>query len=282
MSPRIPKRIIQTGKGPQLTLLQRAAVLNVKLSNPDFEYLFFDDKQVEAFFRREFSEYRETIESFRFPIQKFDFFRYLAIYRYGGFYFDLDVFLASGLSSLLDFDCVFSFEDLNMSWFLRRRYGMDWAIGNYAFGAAPRHPFLKAVIENCVRAQKDPRWVEPMMQGIPRLFYRDFLILNTTGPTLVSRTFAENPALAKTITVLFPDDVCDIRNRHRFGNFGVHLIEASWRAKYGRLRRYLAGLWEVWFWRSLLRESRKLGKTRQVLANGKPTGDKQVQAYAQG
>jgi hypothetical protein len=281
MSHRIPKRIIQTGKTPQLSLLQQAAVLNVKFLNPDFEYLFFDDEQVETFFRREFPEYRETIDSFRFPIQKIDFFRYLAIYRYGGFYFDLDVFLASGVSPLLDFECVFSFEDLNMSWFLRRRYGMDWAMGNYAFGAAPGHPFLKAVIENCVRAQTDPSWVEPMMQGIPRLFYRDFLILNTTGPTVVSRTFAENPALAETVTVLFPDDVCDPRNRHRFGSFGVHLMEASWREKYGKLRRYLARLWEPWFWSRLLRESRKLGKTRLVVAYGKPTGGKQAKVYAQ-
>jgi hypothetical protein len=264
----IPKRIIQTGKSVQLSLLQRAAVSNLKLLNPDFEYLFFDNDQVETFFRQEFPEYLETVNSFRFPIQKYDFFRYLAIYRHGGFYFDLDVFLAAGLSPLLDLGCVFSFEDLNLSRFLRRNYGMDWAIGNYAFGAAPKHPFLKAVIENCVKAQKNPQWVEPMMRGIPRLFHPEFLILNTTGPLLVSRTLAENPALADTITVLFPDDVCDNRNRHKFGNFGVHLMEASWRAKYGRLRRYVAGFWEVWTYHRLLKESRKLGKTRQAASNG--------------
>jgi len=28
--------------------LSKAAVANVRLLNPDFEYLFFDDKQVEA------------------------------------------------------------------------------------------------------------------------------------------------------------------------------------------------------------------------------------------
>jgi hypothetical protein len=271
MAAPIPKRIIQTGKCFQLPMVQRAAALNVKLLNPDFEYMFFDDEQVEAFLRQEFPEYRETVASFRYPIQKYDFFRYLAIYRHGGFYFDLDVFLAASLSPLLGCGCVFSFEDLNMSRFLRRNYGMDWAIGNYAFGAAPGHPFLKAIIDNCVKAQQDPNWVEPMLRGIPRMFRPEFLVLNTTGPTLVSRTLAENPALANTLTVLFPDDVCDPRNRHHFGDYGIHLMKATWRTKYGRLRRYLAGYWEVRTYQRFLKESLKLGKTRQVVPASTPS-----------
>src|SRR4029077_5545531 len=137
-----------------------------------------------------------------------DFFRYLAIYRLGGFYFDLDVILATDLSPLLPTGCVFPFEGLTLSRLLRS-YGMDWEIGNYAFGATPGHPFLEAVIENCVRAQKDPSWVKPMMRGLPFFFRDECLVLNTTGPGLLSRTLAENAELATTVTVLFPDDVCD-------------------------------------------------------------------------
>ncbi len=266
MQTRIPRRIIQTGKSLQLSLLQRAAVSNIKLLNPDFEYLFFDDEGVEAFFNKEPAEHREILKLLRFPIQKYDFFRYLVIYRYGGFYFDLDVFLASGLSGLLDFGCVFSFEDLNISRFLRERYRMDWALANYAFGAAPGHPFLKAIIDNCIRAQKDRAWVEPLLRGIPRLFRSEFEVLNTTGPLLVSRTLAENPALAEEITVLFPDDLCDSRNWHNFGNFGAHLMEASWRTKYGWVRRRLASVWEVWTYRKLFKQSARLGRTRYVPA----------------
>jgi inositol phosphorylceramide mannosyltransferase catalytic subunit len=268
MQSRIPKRILQTGKNVQLSLLQRAAVSNVKLLNPGFDYLFFDDRQVAAFFDQEAPEYREFVALLRYPIQKYDFFRYLAVYRHGGFYFDLDVFLASDLDPLLEHGCVFSFEDLNISRFLREDYSMDWAVGNYAFGAAQGHPFLKAVIDNCVRAQKEPKWVEPMMRGIPRLFHQEFLILNTTGPLLVSRTLAENPALAENVTVLFPDDVCESRNWHNFGNFGVHLMEASWRTKYGRVRRRLASIWEVWTYKRLFKQSVRLGKTRQFRRNG--------------
>lgn len=263
MQSSIPKRIIQTGKVIPQSLRTRAMVSNIRLLHPDYEYLFFDDYGVEKFIDQEFSQYRAVFDSFRFPIQRYDFFRYLAIYRHGGFYFDLDVLLASSLSGLLESGCVFPFEGLTFSHFLRTQHNMDWEIGNYGFGARSGHPFLEAIIENCVRAQKDPAWVRPMMRGLPPLSKLEFYVLYTTGPGLVSRTLAENPELAKTVRVLFPDDVCDFNNWNRFGDFGIHLMDASWRPNKGRVQRRLALDWEAWKLRKLVKESVVLGKTRQ-------------------
>lgn len=261
-SPRIPARILQTGRSVEVPLRARAMVANLKLLNPEFEYVFFDDRNVESFIDTEFPQYRKIFDSFQFRIQKYDFFRYLAVYRYGGFYFDLDVILATGLSPLLSSGAVFPFEGLTLSGFLRNHYQMDWEIGNYAFGAAAGHPFLEAVIENCVKAQRDPAWVKPMMQGLPWLLRSEFWILNTTGPGLISRTLAENPDVAKTVNVLFPDDVCDVANSNRFGEIGVHLMEGSWRVKSNWIYRRLAQRWEHKTRQRLLKESLKLGKTR--------------------
>jgi hypothetical protein len=258
----IPKRIIQTGKNAQQPLRTRAMVCNLRLLNPDYEYLFFDNYQVGRFIDSEFPQYRKVFDSFQFSIQRYDFFRYLAVYRHGGFYFDLDVMLASGLSSLLECSCVFPFEGLTLSRFLRDNRNIDWEIGNYAFGAAPGHLFLEAVIENCVRAQREPGWVKPMLRGFPLLFRSESLILNTTGPGLLSRTFVENPELAKTVTVLFPDDVCDPANWNRFGDLGIHFMEGSWRMRGGRAHRRLAQHWENWKLRGLLKQSLRMGRTR--------------------
>jgi hypothetical protein len=232
--------------------------LNIRLLNPDYEYLFFDDAGTESFISREFPQYRAVFDSFRFPIQRYDFFRYLAVYRYGGFYFDLDVLLASGLSSLLECGCVFPFEGLTFSNFLRKHLQMGWEIGNYAFGAAPKDPFLGAVIENCVRAQKDPSWVKPMLRGFPPLLRAEYLVLNTTGPGLISRTLAENAELAKTVMVLWPGDPYDARNWNCFGNLGVHLMDGSWRARDGFLRRRLAQHWELWKLKRLVKQRLRL------------------------
>src|SRR6516162_9910021 len=126
MKEKIPRRIIQTDKSADLPLLDKAATTNLRLLNPDFEYLFFDDAQVEEFIDAEFPHYRPVFDSFPLRIQRYDFFRYLAVYRFGGFYFDTDVFLASSLEDLLEFSCVFPFEHLSIHRFLGEEYGMDW------------------------------------------------------------------------------------------------------------------------------------------------------------
>ena len=106
MNSKIPKRIIQIwGGSPDLPLLAKASAANVRLLNPDFKYLFFDNMQVEEFINTHFPEYRSVFDAFRFPIQRYDFFRYLAVYHFGGFYLDLDVLLSYSLSNLLKSIC---------------------------------------------------------------------------------------------------------------------------------------------------------------------------------
>jgi glycosyltransferase involved in cell wall biosynthesis len=258
----IPQRIIQTGKDVNHSIRTRAAIANLRLLNPDYEYIFFDDRKVEEFIDQEFPQYRAVFDAFKYPIQKYDFFRYLAIYRYGGFYFDLDVLLASALSPLLEHSCVFSFEALTVSHFLRKNLGMDWLIGNYAFGAAPGHAFLEAIIENCVRGQRDPNWIKPMMRGSPPLLESEFFILNSTGPGLISRTLAENQVLAREVTVLFPDDVCDVRGWNQFGEWGIHLMDSSWRPKRNFVERKIADYCWRWIQSRRVEQSRRFGKSR--------------------
>ncbi len=258
----IPRRIIQTAKTRDLSPLARAAAINLKLLHPDWEYLFFDDHDIRKFIRQDFPEYRTVFETFSRPIQRIDFFRYLAVLKLGGFYFDLDVFLSESLTDLIDHNCVFPFEELSISRHLRRHHGLDWELGNYAFGANADDAFLRAVVENCVKAQKSPEWLTPMMADIPRFLRTEFSVLNSTGPGLVTRTYAENADLHNSVTILFPDDVSDEKNWHQFGSYGVHAMDGSWREKGNFLWRKAALLWENRTRRELYKESLKLGPTR--------------------
>jgi inositol phosphorylceramide mannosyltransferase catalytic subunit len=264
MTEKIPRRIIQTDKSADLPLLARAATSNLRLLNPDFEYLFFDDSQVEQFIDVEFPQYRPVYNSFTARIQRYDFFRYLAVYRFGGFYFDTDVLLASGLEDMLEFGCVFPFEHLSINRFLREECGMDWEAGNYAFGAAAGHPFLEAIIKNCVRAQQHPEWPEAMVKSIPRMFRSEYSVLATTGPGLVSRTLAEYPGACDQVKVLFPEDVCDQNSWFCFGDYGVHLQVGTWRKRERLLRRLLHRHWVSTTRKALFNESRKRGGKRSL------------------
>src|SRR5437899_11336070 len=102
------------------------------------------------------------------------------------------------------------------------------------------------------------------MQCIPCFFRSLFYVLNRTVPALVSRTLAENLDLVPDVTILFPDDVCDERNWHQSGNFGVLVQVASWRSKDGYFRRRLANLWQSWARRIGLRESLAGDKSRSI------------------
>lgn len=262
----IPPRLIQTAPSRDLAPAARAAVAGLRLHHPDWDYLFFDDADLTRFVATEFPEHRALLDEFTHPVQRADFFRYLAVYRLGGFYLDLDVFLEAPLENLRSLGAVFPFEELSLNRHLREAHGIDWEIGNYAFGATAGHPFLSAVIRDCVKARRDRSWREPMFRGIPRWFHRDFEVLNTTGPGLLTRTLAENPDTAARVTVLQPTpdcDVCNPENWHRFGQHGVHLMAGTWRPRTGQLRRRLRLAWESRLRRRLLARSRALGPVRR-------------------
>jgi inositol phosphorylceramide mannosyltransferase catalytic subunit len=265
MNSTIPKRIIQVwGGGSEPPLLCKAAAANVRLLNPEFEYLLFDDDRMKAFINEQCLEYRGVFNSFRVPIQRFDFFRYLAIYRLGGFYFDMDVLLASNLRELLDLGCVFPFERLTWSDYLREKYGMDWEIGNYAFAASAGHPFLRAIIDNCTKAQNDAEWREAITNSLPRMLRHRLSVIYTTGPGLVSRTLAEYADAANEVNVLFPENVCDKNSWNLFGKYGVHLMHSSWRKQQGFVRRRLINLLERRNEKRAIRLARRLGGIRNL------------------
>lgn len=259
----IPRRIIQTARSRDLNPLAKAAAMNLKLLHPSWEYRFFDDAAILEFVAAEFPQHLGIFRAFPRSIQRVDFFRYLAVFRLGGFYFDLDVFLSERLDDLVAKDCVFPFEELTLNRFLREQHG-DWEIGNYGFGAKPGDPFLAQVIENCVRAQRDPSWVDPMMGDLPSFVRGEFHVLNTTGPGLITRTLFENPALAANVTVLFPRDVRDERSWHQFGDYGVHAMDGSWRTKGSFVRRRLALWWEMRTRKGQRPASHSLGPNRSV------------------
>ncbi|HEY3660495.1 MAG TPA: glycosyltransferase [Candidatus Udaeobacter sp.] len=278
MHDKIPSRIIHVysppdGESEELSLLHQAALANARALHPSFEHVLFGSDEMEEFVRKEFPEFRAAMASFPRRIQRFDFFRYLAVYRLGGFYFDLDVLLSQSICPLLNHTCVFSFEELTVNQFLRGNYGMDWEVANYGFGAAPQNAFIGALIENCVRFLREPSWGYQMMQGVPRPIREVVRVPFTTGPGMVSRTLAENPHLAKDVTILFPEDVCNERTWHQFGNFGIHLQQGAWRSSHGYMRRRLANVWESWMRRRLHRESRAQGKSRSLPLT-QPVGEK--------
>ena len=106
---------------------------------------------------------------------------------------------------------------------------------------------------------------------MPLLSRAEHHVLYATGPGLLSRTLAENPALGEMMTVLFPEDVCDDRTWNVFGTFGIHVMEGTWRPSTSFVRRRLAQQGEVWAMQRRVRQSRRLGKTRCLVKAAGPS-----------
>ena len=88
---RIPKIIIQTWKNRDLPPYYKKTQNLIFRNNPDYRYIFFDDNDILKFVKDRYPAFQDTLKKFKRKIQVIDFFRLLAVYEYGGFYFDMDV-----------------------------------------------------------------------------------------------------------------------------------------------------------------------------------------------
>ncbi len=203
--------------------------------NPDFEVLLFTDADMSDLISRHYPDFQATFESLSL-ISKTDLFRILAVHQFGGFYLDLDVMLVRSLEPLRSQSCVFPFEcpaDLHFV----HRYGSFEVIGQYAFGAAPGHPFLLAYAENIKRVVADPLQLHaPSARLLAITLEETQPVMDTlyrTGPRMAQRTYLEHPELHDGIKILYAQDPQGTTRRSCFGIYGFHLTDGDtgWKQK---------------------------------------------------
>ena len=93
--------IIQTWKTKEIPIQYSKLVQSVVDNNPKWKLLFFSDNDIMEFIETTMPEYRNTFFQFVNKIQQLDFFRYLAVYYYGGVYLDLDIMIILIYASFL-------------------------------------------------------------------------------------------------------------------------------------------------------------------------------------
>jgi hypothetical protein len=233
----IPRRIIQTWKTTAPTGKWKDWHERLQQLHPTFEYLLFNDAAIERFIAAEFPDRLGLYRGIRGRrlVQRFDLFRMMAIYKYGGFYFDMDVSMVRSLEPLLNESAVFPFEEYIHAGICHRQQPFGrWSgrncdtpppgfpqLGQFGFGAAPGHAFVRLLLDGMFAELADPQF--------PRRYY-DVYILSTTGPDYVSRMYDGHPEMHLNITVLHdhlatpPDE-----DKFKFGIYGKHEMEGSWR-----------------------------------------------------
>lgn len=217
----IPKIIIQTWKSDTVPQRYIELIETIKNNNPDYEYLFFTDQDIEDFLKSHYPKYYKTYLSLPIKIQKIDFFRYVAVYHYGGFYMDLDMNGLKSFDSLLHFNCVFPVDEYISKHLCKvARYkpfcerGQKLLLGQYAFAAAPKHPFIKKIIDTIhANIHKYIRTVN---------FDSDEYVYSSTGPDFVTDVYL-NYNNKNDITIL------DNGKRQYFGDYARHHYFGTWK-----------------------------------------------------
>jgi len=219
---RIPKIIIQTWKDNNIPNKYYKDINSVITVNKNFKRFFFTDNDIDLFLKTYYPEYYLTYLKLPLIIQKIDFFRYVAIYHYGGFYFDLDMNAMYPLDELINYKVVFPIEQIvstcnNNRWKNLCSRNINTVVGNYAFGAEPKNEFIKLLIENI---HKNIDIIIKNKNNSNNYVYE------TTGPDYVS--FIYNTYNKKNNVTLLKN--CK-SNRHLFGKFAKHNYYGTWKTR---------------------------------------------------
>jgi mannosyltransferase OCH1-like enzyme len=190
--------------------------------NKNCNHLFFTDEDIIRFIKTQFPEYLDTFISFKYKIQQIDFFRYLAVYHYGGIYLDIDVEINTPLTDLDLSKCYFPIE--------YKTEDGGFSLGNYAFYSPKNHPFLKHIIDNIVNKNVDNETIKNAYINSPDTDKEYTYVYSTTGPSMVSRcyTIFDN----KSEVVLLEPDIFE---SGCFGNYGKHNEFGFWKNKVNNL-----------------------------------------------
>lgn len=121
-----------------------------KEKNPNWEYRYFDDNDCNNFILSNYPEYYEIYNSIKLPFAKSDFWRYFALYHFGGVYADIDTACLKPLDEWLDIKKDFITSD-NFIPELGQNYEQ------WAFATSPKNKFIKAIIDEMLFRIEDSR-----------------------------------------------------------------------------------------------------------------------------
>jgi len=234
----IPKIIIQTWKDDQIPGKYYNDVESVIKKNSDYKYLFFTDKNIDDFLMNNYSNYYSSYKKLPLKIQQIDYFRYIVIYHYGGFYFDLDIFCHESFNDLLKYNCVFPVDtnlynsdcskDRITYYCDNKLLKINYLLGQYAFGATQNNEFIKYIIDgihnnidNYIKQYND-LMNDTKLNNDEKKVKKEYYVYKSTGPDYITE---------KYLTFNNKQNI-HILKHHRnqqFGKYAVHNHYGTWK-----------------------------------------------------
>jgi mannosyltransferase OCH1-like enzyme len=186
----IPKIIIQTHERSNFKdIYHQNAVETITNLNPEYEYIFFNDKERREFIKNNFE--KSVLEAYDILVPgayKADLFRYCYLYKNGGCYFDYKIIARKPLRDIIKKDdtlliCI----DYDRNNNLNRNYGVGGYL-NSIIMCCPQNINLLNLILECVNNILYKQHY--FYNSINTRGYTDILLL--TGPTLMYNILKNN------------------------------------------------------------------------------------------
>jgi len=209
----------------------RQYVNSVRVYNPTYQWIYFKDEEIDEFLQKYYPQYYQTFLLLPEKIQKMDFFRYVAVYHYGGFYFDLDILFLKPLdTSLLQFESVFPVDNYNFfnqcntvrCQFFKEK-NQDIILGQYGFGAKPKNEFVKLLVDTIhINIDEYIRFYNKNIVENDNVEL-EYYVYATTGPEFVTYIYSEY-SKKKFVTLLEHQNMVQC-----FGGYAIHDHVGSWK-----------------------------------------------------
>jgi len=142
--------------------------------HPDWEYRFWNERSIGQFMESNYQELIPLFHSFPLDVQRWDFVRYLILYRFGGLYVDLDYECIEPLDTLLwNTSCCMGLEPSSHAIYK----SMPFIIGNALMASVPKHEFINQIIKN-ISSECGENYE-----------YKARKVLETTGSFMINRVY---------------------------------------------------------------------------------------------
>lgn len=201
--------------------------MRIRAIHPSWNVRRIDEDYALCFLQEYLPEYIGAYGQFKHNVQRADFLRLALVYVFGGFYMDLDMLALTPLDDLRSHSLVLG-EEKTVSQEEKARLGLkhDKRIANYMFGAEPRHPFMKCVMERMMEFSTVP-------------IHSQQELLDTTGPGLLTDMYWDNVDKFQDITLLENRERwCLVPGHHEischFGDYAAHLHAGTWRKEFNK------------------------------------------------
>jgi mannosyltransferase OCH1-like enzyme len=213
----IPNIIHQTWKTKDLP--DNLKKLQQKIINlhPHWDIKLWTDEENLALVEEHFPHLLPIYNALEYNIMRADIIRYMYMFKYGGYYLDLDY------EVFVPFDDQTSEPDLMLP--VSGKENGQIIIGNSIFGSVPGHVFWKDVLE-------DFQYNPPTQK-----FFNKFEVLKLTGPDFISRIYSNNSQKYNGFlvekNVYHPDNTLVNTNNYQqilqdSGSRGIHHCNGSW------------------------------------------------------